>query len=86
MTALGRMSSLSPAISGRFMECNVALLKSRLHDTARPSRVLYPPRSLKFGADSKLMCLGYDWFIGLLVHDEAAVDTESLARHVAGSA
>jgi hypothetical protein len=38
-----------PAISGRLMECSAALVKSRLHATARPSRVLYPPRSLKIG-------------------------------------
>src|SRR5678815_2630732 len=63
MTALGRMSSLSLAISGRLMECNSALLNSRLHATARPSLVLYPPRSLKFVTDSKLMCRGYDSFI-----------------------
>src|SRR5262249_23988895 len=59
MNTLGRISSLSLAISGRLMECSPALLKSRLHVTARPSRVLYPPRSLKFGTDSKSMCLGY---------------------------
>src|SRR5437867_9601962 len=51
------MSSLNLAISGRLMECSAALLKSRLHATARPSRALYPPRSLKLGTDSKLMCL-----------------------------
>src|SRR5678815_2615145 len=64
MTALGRMSSLSLAISGRLMECSSALLNSRLHATARPSRVLYPPRSLKLVTDSKLMWRGYDWVIG----------------------
>src|SRR5262249_23898622 len=62
-TALGRMCSLSLAISSRLMECSAALLNSRLHATARPSRVLYPPRSLKLGTDSKSMCLGYDRFI-----------------------
>src|SRR5262249_32633421 len=57
MTVLGRMSSLSLATSSGLMAWSAALLKSRLPATARPSLVLYPPRSLKFGTDSKLMCV-----------------------------